>query len=54
VTRKAVVAVRLPGARMAPINKTWIGCHTRFVHTEAKVVIKSANALGAIGIGDLP
>jgi len=54
MTRKAAVTVRWPGARMAPINKTWTCCHTRFVNKGAKVVMKSANSKGTVCIGDLP
>jgi hypothetical protein len=39
---------------MAPINKTWTYCHTRFVNKGAKVVMKVAHTLGTVSIENLP
>jgi hypothetical protein len=53
IARKAEHTVRCPGARIAPIRRTWACCQTRFENSGANGAKTAIIAVGRVRIDHL-
>jgi len=54
MTRKPAVTVRLPGARLAPTNKSWGCCQTGLEKSGATSTISGHHLAGRVSMGKTP
>jgi hypothetical protein len=54
IIRKHAVTVRLPGARIAPTNKTWACSQTGLEKSGANSTIRGNNSAGSVSMGKAP
>jgi len=50
MTRRIAVTVRLPGARIAPVMRTFTCCPTGREHIGAKTAMTRLNSIGSVSI----